>query len=523
MNDNNNTNENKNSNENKNRNKVRPVEIRQRQVPHFKRIINILRREYAYMDVSEMGLGKTHIAFAAAATFGLSIGVVAPKSALNNWRQNGKTYGIPIKFAITYESLRGQECYKLNHNLLKRVNGEYIATEAFEDMVKNKLLLVFDEYHKMKNDNTQLASGHALVKAVVRLVNMGYKSRIALLSGTPGEEKEYVTSTFKLLGIILSDKLYNYNRSSKKYELIGIQEAINKCNKYDPNETFAISCRPVNKTTARTICYDLYMRVIKRFMVSAMPPLDIKANKVERNFYILMPDKDVKRLKEGLLLFKSATNYRPDINEVNLSGVNWGDVTTSRMEIDSAKIPSIARISKEKLEQNKKCKILIYCNYVRDMEKLSSLLTKYNPLIMNGSTSENARTDIANKFNQDNNNYRVFISNPQVGGQAIELDDKHGDRPRYTFILPSYFFTDQCQATKRTYRDGTKSDATIYFVYSRAFPYETGILNSMARKSEVSRNMIINRGSKFPGEYEELLELTPEEKQYNTKSTDSRE
>jgi hypothetical protein len=284
-------------------------------------------------------------------------------------------------------------------------------------------------------------------------------------------------------------------------------------NEYDPDETLAISCRPVNKTTAKTICYDLYTRVLKRFVVSSMPPPMIQAKKEAKNFYILMPDKDVKRLKKGLLLFKSATNYRNEVQEVDLSGVNWGDVTTSRREIDSAKIPSVCRLAKEKLEQNPNCKVMIYCNYRRDMKTAAYLLAKYSPLIMDGSTSEKQRSAVISSFQKDSNEYRVIISNPKVGGIGIDLDDKFGNHPRFMYVLPSYFFTDQYQATGRGHRIGTKSKFTVYFIYSRAFPYETGILNSMATKSQVTRNMVTReqRDITFPGEYDEVLELTPEE------------
>lgn len=499
-------------NENPEREKPSPVEIQPQQVDHFRRIIQILNHEYGYLDVSPFGAGKTHITFAVAATFKLNMIVIGPKSTLNNWKRWAQIYGVNLIGIMTYQSLRGQS-ENLNHNLLKKVNGEYVATELFDQCVQSGLLLVFDEYHNLKNDNTQLASAHALVKSLVRLVRMGHKARIALLSGTPCDVKDYVTSTFKMLGIILSDKLYNYNRSSKKYELIGIQEAISKCNEYDPDETMAISCRPVNKTTAKTICYDLYIRVLKRFVVSSMPPPPIDAAKDAKNLYILMPDKDVERLKKGILLFKSATNYRHEIQEVDLSGVNWGDVTTSRREIDSAKIPSVCRLAQHKLETIKHSKVLIYCNYKRDMKTAKYLLARYNPLVMDGSTSEKQRLQITTAFQADTDEFRVIISNPKVGGIGIDLDDKFGSRPRFMFLLPSYFYTDQYQSTGRIHRIGTMSKATIYFIYSRAFPYETGILNSMANKSQVVRNMVTDEqvDIKFPGDYDEVLELTPEE------------
>lgn len=496
-----------------------PVQIRPHQAPHFRNILNILAREYGYLDVSTFGAGKTHITCGVAATFKLNLIVITPKSTINNWKKWAEYYGIHVICIMTYQSLRGQDCYELNHPFLEKVDGEYRATETFEQCVKSGLLLVFDEYHNLKNENTQLASAHAMVKALVRLVRMGYKARVALLSGTPCVEKESVTSTFKMLGIIQSDKLYTYNRSSKRYELIGIQEAISKCNEYDADETFTVTCRPINKTTAKTICYDLYTRVLKRFVVSSMPPPPINSELDVKNLYSLMNSEDIERLKKGLLLFKSATNYRHEVQEVDLSGVNWGDVTASRREIDSAKVNTMCRLAVQDLERDKNCKVVLFCNYRRDMVFCLNLMSRYGALTMDGSTSEKQRTEITSKFQADNNDCRVLITNPKVGGIGIELDDKNGNRERYVYVLPSYFFTDQFQGTGRVHREGTKSKATIRFLYSRACPYETGILHSMAKKSDVLRNMVTSdhNAIKFPGEYEELLELTYEEIQSGVK------
>ncbi len=505
---------------NKTTNKPKQIEIRPYQVKHFKRILEILQSEYGFIDVSPMGAGKTHTTCGVAATYKLNMMIFCPKSAKSVWKNTTKNYGLNASI-MTYQSLRGMKCCDLNHNLLTRrtliVKGkekiEYIATETFEKHVKSGLLLVFDEYHDLRNDNTQLDSAHALVKSLVRNVRMGYKSRIALLSGTPCVKKESVTSTFKMLGIILSDKLYQYNRSSKEYLRIGIQEAIDKCNSFDPDETFAITCRPLNQTTAKTICHDLYMRVLKRFVVTSMPKPPIDAELECRNFYILMSDENVNRMKNAMCKFKTATDYRNEIQEVNFSNTNWGDVTTSRMEIDSAKIPEVCRLVAEKLETVKQSKIVIYCTYKRDIKTAIKLLSKYNPLSMDGSTNDDKREEIINYFQENNNNYRVLVTNPQVGGISINLDDKHGNRLRFTYMLPSYFFINQHQAEKRIYRIGTKSKATIYYIYSRAFPYENSMLNSIAAKSEVLKDMIISDSDyKLPGEYDELLELTSAEK-----------
>lgn len=485
------------------------VKIMPYQLDHFKKVVEILRREHGYVDVSPFGAGKTHIAFAIAAVFKMNMMVICPKTAMENWRKWGERYNINIVRIMTYQGLRGVKSSELNHPYLERDdNDEYTATEEFERCVNSSLLLVFDEFHNVKNENSQLHAAHALVKSVVRLVKNGAKARIALLSATPADKKEYVSSIFKMLGIINSDKLYHYNRGSKKYIPLGIKEAIDKCNQYDPDTTFHISTRTINKTTAKIICHRLYKDVLKKYFTSSMPSPPITVEKDARNLYAIMPQADVKRLEAGTRLFSAATNFDESIKEVNYSGTNWGDVTASRMEIDASKISTMARLAQENLRENPHCKVVLFCNYVRDIKRLEQLLAIYNPLVMYGATSDTNRKDAISKFQEDNDEYRVIIANVKVGGVSIDLDDKFGGRPRIMYILPSYNFIDQYQATGRIYRKGTKSDATIRFLYSKEFPYETGILNSMAMKSNVARDMVtdVQDSVKFPGEYDAIIE-----------------
>lgn len=488
------------------------VNLEPYQVTHFNKVLNILENEHSYMDVSTFGAGKTHITFAVAEKLKMKMVVICPKTTKNNWTKWSKYYGIEILSLMTYQLLRGKSG-QVNHDLLEINDKKYYSTDKFDEYAKGGLLLVFDECHMAKNENTQLYSSHALVKSIIKFARLGYNCRVAILSATPSCKREHVTSIFKLLGVITSDKLYNYNRGNKIYELIGLQEAIDKCNRYDPDTTFHITSRPVNQGTSKTICHELYKRILKIYMVSSMPEPPIKSIKDSKNLYALMPPEDLQKLKDGVNMFSSATDYKFQTQEITYTGVNWGDITKSRIQIDSAKVPTICRLARQNLTDDYNCKVLLYFNYNNDMKTASNLLKEYKPLIMNGQTSNKERESIIKKFQKDDNEYRVIISNPKVGGMGIDLDDKYGNHLRYMYITPSYFFNDQYQATGRIHRKTTKSKATIRFVYSREFPYETGILNSMALKSSVSRDMITQKQTnvKFPGEYEEEIELTPEE------------
>ena len=488
---------------------IERIKILPYQEEHYKKIINILQNEPGYLDISQFGCGKTILSLAVAATFNMGIILVGPKTILNNWRSEAKKYGVQIFAALSYNSLRGTEKYGISHELLVRDKGIFNTTEKFKEFAKKGFLLVYDECHNLKNENEQIEAAHAMSREVVRFARMGYNVRIAALSATPADKKENITCLFKILGIITNQKLYNYVRSTKTYVLEGLQEAINKCNKYQPDITFHILCRPINKTSSKLICHELYTRVLKEVVTSSMPKPEIEHEMDIKNFFAIMSEKDLERMKEGALLFSSATSYENETKQVSYSGMNWGMVTQSRREIDSAKVNTMVRLAEQELENDKNCKVILYYTFKRDMYRSRDLLKKHNPLVMNGDvTDEDVRTELMEKFQKDDNEYRVFISNPKVGGLGVELDDKYGNHPRFMFIAPSYMFIDQFQATGRIHRKETKSKATVRFIYSKEFNYETGIINSMVEKSKVARDMIRKNQKDilFPGELEEVVE-----------------
>ena len=240
-----------------------------------------------------------------------------------------------------------------------------------------------------------------------------------------------------------------------------------------------------------------------------MPQPKINAEKDMKNLYVVMSKEDVERMKKGALLFTSATNYRPEIGQVNYRGCDWGKITESRREIDSSKVNATARVFEDFLNEYKNNKVVFFCTFKRDMYRMKEILSKYNPLVMNGDvTDSQARTSMMERFNRPDNKYRVFISNPRVGGLGVELDDTYGDFPRLMLILPNYNFIEQFQGTGRIYRLNTKSKATIRFIYSKAYPYECSILNSMIEKSKVARDLTLSNQKDiiFPGELKEEVE-----------------
>jgi hypothetical protein len=484
---------------------TKSVQLRPWQVPHFDNVVDTVRDKVSYIDVSEMGAGKTLIVLKISQMFGLPVIVVCPKSTQQQWVDITTEYGILLIDTITYSGLRGSKIHSPHHGLLTRNGDKFEPTQRFRDLVANGLLLVFDEFHNVKNDNSQFMAAHTLVKEVIRLNNEGAVARIALLSATPCDKKEHAVSLLKMLGIITQDKLYNYDKSTKMYNLIGLQEAIDKCSALDPDTTFNITCRSINRTTVNTICHDLFVLVIKKHYVSAMPLVLSHSNiKDAKNGYYMMSAADDHSIASGIRSLSSAVCYRHDTRDVDIGRGCWGDITTSLMMIEGGKVNTIIRLVKEQLSRNPQSKAVIYLNYLDHMNQIYQELKAYGALYMDGQTSSKSRSEIIRLFQEDNCDYRILVTNPKVGGVGINLDDsRSGKYPRFMYIVPTYNFIELQQSINRIYRVNTKSTATIRIIYSKKNPHETSILNAIARKKNVVRDIIIDHNNSITllGEY----------------------
>lgn len=492
--------------------KPKDLTILSYQVEHYNRVCEILKTELAFLDVSKLGCGKGVHALAIALTFRMKLFICAPKTGIPKWKREGRLYGAHIINCITYNGLRGLSKSGITaHKFLKRKGDKFEATDEFRKAAKEGLLIVFDECHFLKNDSDQLAAASCLAREAARLAKAGANVRIAALSGTPADKKENINSLFKLMGIILSDDLYTYNKSTRTYTLDGLQHVINKCNRYDKDSTFHITCRPVNKTTSKTICHELYVNILKKHISSSMNPPPLKVKCTMRNLFCDLPPEDLERMKKAVDLLSSATSYDPKTEQVKYAGMDWSKITESRREIDSAKVNSFCRLTKRRLDADKNCKVLLFFTYKRDMYACADILAKYNPVVVNGDISNSEKREaMISKFQEYNNECRVYISNPSVSGTSIDLDDTspEGKHRRITYVAPSYNFTPEYQATGRTLRKTTTSDAEVYFVYSSDMACEMNIINSMVTKSQTARDMLNDNQTDvvFPGELEEVYE-----------------
>lgn len=498
------------------------LELLPKQVSHFNRVCDILTRYAGYIDTSQTGSGKSYIVMAVAIKFLFPLIVICPKGAIEQWESLAKQYNVHLYAVMTYDTLRSTKGHQPSHGLLARFDDttkkdkvQFFPTDLLKAILAHGVLIVFDEFHSVKNDSDR----HKAASAITRQILLtGGNARFAALSASPFDKEEHAVHVVKFLGLIRYQKMFMTDQATKEFRGLGIEELIQVAKKYDAKTTELILVQfPPAKNTINKLTFRLFSEVILRYIGSTMPPPDIPFEKDVANGYYVMSEQDIMLLTSGIKTLSVATNYDDASRTVDTTNIDLGGITKSLMQIEESKVPTFARLAKAVLDGNSKAKVIIYVNYKDTINKLSTLLQQYSPMTMQGKDSQKTRDQIRITFNESPY-FRVLISNTIVGGQSINLHDTVGDAPRTVFISPSYSIIQLHQATGRVHRVGLKSKATIRFVFGKEASKEMHILDALARKKDVLRSVILkpieedeeydapNERVLLPGEYPEFIE-----------------
>ena len=491
----------------------KPIQLKYYQEDHFKRMDQILKHNLAAMDVSKTGRGKTYTTSALASYYGLPILLISPPSIFGVWKSIQNEHGISILDTLSYDKLRGRKGSPCNHKYLTRNDSDqFQGTNKLRELFNSGILIVFDEMDKLKNQNTGAkAAAHALIRCLHE--NPKTKSRVILLSALPGDKPVHSISLMQVLGIIQDEKAYNYDNITQKYERLGIQEAINWCFSRDKVATRQICAQyPVdNKKSIPELALKLFKDVVRQQITSCMlkdedeEPLDIK------NGYYWLSSDDENLLREGEQTLSRALRYNED-GLVTNTNVNWGEVTKALKYLSLSKLRTMARLGFDKLKETPNSKGVIGTWYIDHIMWLKKAFKDYGAQVLYGGVTPIEREKIIAKFQEPNNDCRVLIINPTVGGIGINLDDRFGNRPRFMLLTPDYRMSSIVQSTGRIYRESTisKKDTQVRIIYSKQFHKESKILTSLLKKSEHSRDMITNdTGLALPDTYGQYKEDYP--------------
>jgi hypothetical protein len=494
------------------------IELLHDQIPHVEKIMTILRRSHTAFDMSIMGAGKTYTSTEVCKRFGFPrMVVICPATMEQKWKAMSK-YDVNIFKIISYQTLRSRKGSTPSHGLLERIDTKeedgstttiFTPTDVLKKIVDEGCFFVFDEAQNIKNKNDQWQACKTITNHIVKSSNT--VSRFLLLSGTPIDKEEHALNIMQMMGFIRSTKLYMYMKEQGILKLYGAKELIDYCKVINKDETEEfIRLNHMDQYNVRHICYLLFQNILKPYITSSMPPPKLPMELDAKNgYYTIQNEEDEIELIKGIDALNSASKYNEGSQTVDVKMDNMGSITSALMKIELAKLNTIIRIAKEKLETVSNSKISIFVNYNKSIERLTESFKEYNPIILHGGVPKDKRQALIDTYQKLDLDKRVIIANLQVCATGIDLDDKDGNFPRYAYASPNYMILNLQQLIYRFRRTDSKSAAVFRFVYGKSHRKEVSILNALSRKSEVLTSTLedqVKHGISFPGSYEEEIE-----------------
>lgn len=441
------------------------IKLLPRQVEHQAKLVAILKKSYSAFDLSTMGKGKTENACSIAQELGLRMMVLCPKTVKMVWKDKKEQYDIDLdsEHIINFEKLAGRGASQPDHGLLRRVNYDpksknsidFEVTSHFKELVKSGILLVLDECQFIKEESTQK---YKACLALTSYITSGSKSRILFLSGSPLE------NPYNFLRVSRYIKQESTHRAAKKKNegivLLGVDDLVKSCERLSLDETKEYVQKnglPFTKDEVPDFVDHLSYNIMLKKISSAMPAMNIECKLDIAHGFYLLDEYELKQLRTLVKDLKHAIQYDPETKTYNRQ--RRLEASAYFNQIEELHCKAHIRVIKETLRVNKNAKVFMCVNKQNVSEYLEQL-EEFKPVAVTGETAnDKLREKYVYRFNNDAKT-RVIIGT-KVMGTGVNLQDQHGDSPRFCFIAPNTSEFATQQVAKRIYREGSKSDATV--------------------------------------------------------------
>lgn len=481
------------------------------QIEHFERCLNIISSKHGYIDLSPPGTGKSHIARVIAQTNKFPLFIVCPKSVIPMWEELCFEYDLDLEFITTYQSLRSTKGHQPFHGYLERIDTvtssgknkcSFRLTEKSKTLFDHGVFIIVDEFQHIKNNSHQ----HNAVKTLISGIFNSSSSRFGLLSGTPFDKEEMAINLLRLLGLVVDQPLYSTSRSTGDFKALGIQGLIDVCSSKNRIVTeMVIREFPLCKRNIDSICFQLWLRVIRPEYSSGMRDVVLGVDRDSKNGYYNISEEDNKILSGAIKNLIIASRYNEETNTLDEEGSkDMSAIKRSNQDSEFSKVNLVARLAMEDLKANPNCKVILVGNYKITLQRWKKMFDSYGVKILEGDTTLKDREKNIKDF-MDPKGSRVLIGNMAVMCEGISLHDTDGRYPRIMYIIPNYSVINLHQCSLRIHRIGVKSKATIRIVYVKGiYSCEKSIYNALTKKTIVLKENISGMGGdniSFPGEY----------------------
>lgn len=425
-------------------------------------------------NFSVPGSGKTSIVYGAYAylkekNYIDKLLVIGPLSSSAPWRNEFREcFGYKSDFKNLSNLTNNQKIDYLDSHKSVQKELNFINYEGFTNILeplknfikKNKVMIVLDEAHKIKNPE-------ALRSRLVMDLSISSVSRI-VLTGTPMPNGyidlynlfEFIWPQKNITGFKANQLKEIENTSSNNYKIKTLMSNIDpfyiRIKKSDLNLTNPIYHDPIFVVMGK-YQKKIYDFIAEDFIKSSLDEYDYEIRRELRKAKLI-------RLLQSLTnpgaIGKSITDESQDY----ITGLKRMIVDYDDYEIPSKYLELLSLVEKI-LKRNEK--VIIWTVYIHNIIKLSDFLLNHGILSekLYGEVDNNQRESIIDNFHSDSN-LRVLIANPSAVAESISL---HKVCNNAIYLDKDFNAANYMQSKDRIHRVGMPKDkrANYYFIISR--------------------------------------------------------
>ena len=331
-----------------------------------------------------------------------------------------------------FENDKKQEQLNIQGYDILLVSYDILANDITYISQTNFDLVIFDEIHNQFNDTKYSAN-------ISKITNLNYKFAVAL-TATP--MKNTVYEPYLLACFMKYQQKYNEIRKEFLTEVAEYSEM-------DPEIFEDIIIKRIKSE------FQDYFITISKYHISEESPLP-----AIHSYKIILPVEDSIRIavgydfimeenffnrKEHLLTFPE--NYPAELENNGLP-----------QNIISTKYIALEAIVRKLLAKQEK--IIIFSQFVKDLEYLCGKLSLSKPIIITGKYNPKERDDRIKFFNSDNNGRNLLLLSLNAFAEGINLQSANN----VIFMNPWYNPSKLSQARDRVYRTGQKKEVNVFFL-----------------------------------------------------------
>lgn len=376
------------------------------QKPSANRLLEILKGASAALNTSETGTGKTYVAAHAALHLDRPVFVVCPKAVITPWKRVLADASVPsVLDVLNSEKLLGGRTKWFKDNSWHGLDGA---------------LVILDEAHKGASGyDSKTTKMLALLKAVPDV-------KVLIQSATIADSPLKMRMAGYLLG------LHHFM----------LRDFFGWCRRY--------GC-------VKSIWHNGLEFPKGKRAVAHMANIHAALKDVSVRIRIA----DVPEFPSGLVeakLFDLSKDYTDEINKIYVemdeavAKPNTNplvEMMRARQRTELVKVPLIVDLVKDAVEEGNS--VVVFLCFLETMRRISEELAGVCGQVFGGQTLAERDTVIAGF---QNNELPVILCQAQAGGVGISLHDVKQERPRVSFLTPSWSATDTLQCLGRIHRAG---------------------------------------------------------------------